>query len=192
MLGGSVYIEGCSEDLMYYFLFFLFQIHHILYIGLVTVLTYIVLIFGLYIYIYIYIYWCMFLHLSLHVLFHFFLYTHDSYILYAIYYFCFTQRCHDEFCLKCFRNTSCQSFLAKNFLLAKFFKSFCYDRFYCIQQVNMSWVIYDFSHTFICLLWFCHKLPKKDIVRTYVSHLLETYVTILCNWLIFWQNTLYL
>ena len=30
------------------------------------------------------------------------------------------------------------------------------------------------------------------IVRTYVIHLLETYVTILCNWLIIWQNALYL
>ena len=53
-------------------------------------------------------------------------------------------------------------------LLAKFFKSLCYDRFYCIQQVNMSWVFYDFFHMFICLLWFCHGLPKGEIVRTYV------------------------
>ena len=30
------------------------------------------------------------------------------------------------------------------------------------------------------------------IVRTYLSHLLGTYVTILCNWLILWQNALYL
>ena len=29
-------------------------------------------------------------------------------------------------------------------------------------------------------------------VRTYVIHLLETYVTILCNWLIICQNALYL
>ena len=29
-------------------------------------------------------------------------------------------------------------------------------------------------------------------VRTYVFHMLGTYVTILCNWLILWQNTLYL
>ena len=56
----------------------------------------------------------------------------------------------------------------------------------------MSWVIYDFSHIFICLLWFCHKLPKGEIVRTYVIHLLGTYVTILCNWLILWQNVFYL
>ena len=56
----------------------------------------------------------------------------------------------------------------------------------------MSRVIYNFSHMFICLLWFCHGLLKGEIVRTYVIHLLETHVTILCNWLIFWQNTLYL
>ena len=30
------------------------------------------------------------------------------------------------------------------------------------------------------------------IIRTYVFHRLGTYVTILCNWLIFWQNALYL
>ena len=100
------------------------------------------------------------IHLSLHVLFLFSLYTHVSYQLYAIYYFYFTLRCHDEFCLKCFRNTGCQSLLAINSLLAKFFKSLCYDRFYCIQQVSMSWVIYDFSYMFICLLWFCYGLPK--------------------------------
>ena len=47
------------------------------------------------------------------------------YILYAILYFCFTLRCLDEFCLKCFRNTGCQSLLAINSLLAKFFKSLC-------------------------------------------------------------------
>ena len=133
-----------------------------------------------------------FFHLSLHVLFLFSLYTYASYYLYAIYYFYFTQKCLDEFCLKCFKNIRCQSLLAINFLLAKFFKSLYLDRFYCIQQVNMSWVIYDFSHMFICLLWFCHRLPKEEIVRTYVIHLLGTYVTILCNWLILWQNTLYL
>ena len=43
--------------------------------------------------------------------------------LYAIYYFCFTQRCLNKFCLKCFRNTDCHSLLAINSLLAKFFKS---------------------------------------------------------------------
>ena len=64
-------------------------------------------------------------HLSLHVLFLFSLYAHDFYILYAIYYFCFTLRCCDEFCLKCFKNTGCQNLLAINSLLAKFSKSLC-------------------------------------------------------------------
>ena len=48
-----------------------------------------------------------FFHLSLHVLFLFSLYAHASYILYAIFYFNFTLKCLDEFCLKCFRNTCC-------------------------------------------------------------------------------------
>ena len=43
-----------------------------------------------------------FFHLSLHVLFLFSLYAHVSYLLYAIFYFYFTLRCCDEFCLKCF------------------------------------------------------------------------------------------
>ena len=91
-----------------------------LYTGLVTMFTYIVLIFDIYIYDDV----CL-LHLPLHVLFLFYLHTHVSYILYAIYYFYFTQRCLDEFCLKCFKNTSCQSLLAINSFLAKFFKSLC-------------------------------------------------------------------
>ena len=94
-------------------------------------------------YLYLSLYMLMYvIHLSLHVLFLFSLYAHDSYILYTIYYFCFTLRCCDEFCLKYFRNTSCQILLAINSLLAKFFKSLCYDRFYCIQQLSISWVIF--------------------------------------------------
>ena len=86
-----------------------------LYTGLVTMFTYIVLIFdNVYL-----------LHLPLYVLFLFYLYAHASYILYANYYFCLTLRCLDEFCLKCFRNTGCQSLLVMNTILAKFFKSLC-------------------------------------------------------------------
>ena len=93
-----------------------------LYTGLMTMFTYIVLIFDIYddddddddV--------CLF-HLSLHVLFLFSLYAHASYCLYAIYYFCFTQRCLDEFCLKCFENTGCRSLLAIN-PLCKVFQEF--------------------------------------------------------------------
>lgn len=92
--------------------------------------TYIVLIF--------FIYGCMFLSpLSSCVVSFLPLYTCSLY-LYAIYLFLFHTRCLDEFCLKCFRNIGCQSLLAINSLLAKFFKSLCEDRFYYIQQVNMS------------------------------------------------------
>ena len=83
-----------------------------LYTGLVTIFTYIVLIFDIYDDV-------CFLHLSLHMLFLFYLYTHASYYLYAIYYFCFTLRCLDEFCLKFFKNTGVQSLLAINSFLAK-------------------------------------------------------------------------
>ena len=78
------------------------------------------------------------IHLSLHVLFLFSLYTHVSYLMYAIYYFYFTLKCLDEFCSKYFKITGCQSLLTINPLLAKIFKSLCKDRFYCIQQVSIS------------------------------------------------------
>ena len=92
-----------------------------LYTGLVTMFIYIVLIFD----IYIYIWWCMSSSPTSTCVVFFSLYTHVSYYLYAILYFCFTLRCLDEFCLKCFRNTGCQSLLVLNSLLAKFFKSLC-------------------------------------------------------------------
>ena len=66
-----------------------------------------------------------FFHLSSHVLFLFSLYAHASYILYAIFYFCFTLRCRDEFCLKSFRNTGCQSLLAMNSLFLQSFSRVC-------------------------------------------------------------------
>ena len=131
LLGGVLISEGCSKDYLYLFIFSTldtfvlvhgscdhFDIH----------CTYLL---------YIYVDVCLF-HLPLHVLLLFSLYAHASYYVYAIYYFYFTQRCLDELCLKCFRNTGYQSLFTINSLLAKFFKSLCLDRFYYIQQVNMS------------------------------------------------------
>ena len=101
---------------------------------------------------------------------YFFLYTHVSYILYAIYYFYFTLRCRDEFCLKCFKNTGCQSLLAINSHLAKFFKSLCigYILLYSTSEYELSdlWLL----SYLIYLLWFCHRLSNGEIVRTYVEH----------------------
>ena len=39
-----------------------------------------------------------------------------------------------------------------------------------------------YSRTFNVLLWFCHRLPKGEIVR----------FIFLCNWHILWQNAIYL
>ena len=89
-----------------------------LYTGHVTMFTYIVLIFDIYMMMYVfftYLYMCCLFYLFIHM----FLY------LYAIFYFYLTLRCLDEFYLKYFRNTSCQSLLAINSFLAKFFKSLC-------------------------------------------------------------------
>ena len=96
---GSVYIEGCSEDLMYFFLFFLFQIHHILYIGLVTILTYIVLIFFFIdVCSFTYPYMCCFYSFFIHMI----LISCMQSIIFVS-----NKRCLDWFCLKCFRNTGC-------------------------------------------------------------------------------------
>ena len=143
---------------MYPFLFFLFRyIVHVPWV-LWPLLTYIVLNF--------FICWCMFLSPTFTCVVSFLSLCTCFLLCVCNLLFLFTQRRLDEFCLKYFRNTGCQSLLAINSLLTKFFKSLCLDRFYCIQQVSMSWVIYDFSYMFICL--FCHGLSKGEIVRTYV------------------------
>ena len=111
-----------------------------------------------------------FFHLSFHVLFLFSFYAHASYLLYAIFYFCFTLRCHDEFCLKCFRNIGCQSLSCHELSSCKIFQEFVlgYILLYSTSEYELSdlW----FLSYFIYLLWFCHGLPKGEIVRTYVDH----------------------
>ena len=62
-------------------------------------------------------------HLSLYVLFLLSLYTHVS-LLYVIFYFCFTLRCLDEFCLKCFRKTGCQNISCHELFSCKDFQEF--------------------------------------------------------------------
>ena len=93
-----MYIEGCDEDS---YIFSFLSLLDTLYLVHQSCdhLTYIVLIFDFY--------------------------THVSYLSYAIHYFCFILRCHDEFCLTYFRNTGCQSLFAINSLFAKSFKSLC-------------------------------------------------------------------
>ena len=63
------------------------------------------------------------IHLPLHVLF-FFLSLYTCFFMYAIFYFYFTLRCLDEFCLKCFRKTSCQNLLCHELSSCKIFQEF--------------------------------------------------------------------
>ena len=136
-----------------------------LYTSLVTMFTYIVLIFDIYIYDI-----CLF-HLPLHMLFLFSLYTRVS-LLYAIFYFCFTLRCLDEFCLKCFRNTGCQNLPYHELFSCKIFQEFVLGiLLYLTSDYELSdlWLL----SYFICLLWFCHELLKGEIVRTYVEHVMN-------------------
>ena len=88
-----------------------------LYTGLVTIFTYIVLYFSYMMMTYV------FLHLPLHVLFLFSLYTHVSLCMQS-FNFCFTLRCLDEFCLKCFRKIGCQSLSCRELSSCKVFQEF--------------------------------------------------------------------
>ena len=117
LLGGVLISKGCSEDYMYLFLF--------------STSDTFILVHGSCdhdwhtLYLFFSICGCMLLSRTSTCVVSFLpLYTCFLY-LYAIYYLCFTQRCFDEFCLKCFRNTGCQSLLVINSLLAKIFKSLC-------------------------------------------------------------------
>ena len=61
---------------------------------------------------------------------------------------------------------------------------------YLTSEYELSdlWLL-SYVHLFIVVL---SRISKGEIIRTYVFHMLRTYVMILCNWLIFWENALYL
>ena len=90
---------------------------------------------------------------------------------------------------KVFQKDKLSKFIMPWTLILQSFSRVCVRiRFYCIQQVDMSLVIYDFFHTSFFFVVVLHRLPKGEIVRSYVE-LVRTYVIV--NWLIFWQkNTL--
>ena len=138
-----------------------------------------------------YICWCMFLSPTPYMCCFFSLFIDMFLTLVCSLLFLFHTKMHWWVLFKVFQKYRLSKSTCHKLSSCKVFQEFVL-RFYCIKQVSMSWVFYDFSHIFICLLWFCYRLPKREIVRTYVFHLLGTYVNILCNWLILWQNALYL
>ena len=133
-----------------------------LYTGLVTMFTYMVLIFDIYIYIYMmmmmmmmyvfftYLFMCCFFSLFMHMLL---IYCMQSFI------FLFHTKMPWWVLFKVFQKYRLsKSFLPWTLFLQSFSRVCVRIRFYCIQQVIISLVIYE--SYFICLLWFCHELPK--------------------------------
>ena len=104
------------------------------------------------------------LHLSLHLLFLFFLYTNISLCMHSL--FLFHTWGLDEFLFKCFRKTGCESLPCHELSSCKVFQEFMLglDLFcgstsgYELSDIRLlSWLF--------VLLWFYHGLPNGEIVR---------------------------
>ena len=106
-----------------YFLFFLLLLPHVY--RFCDHLTYIYLFFDIYIYIYIYIYMLMYVYSPISSCVVSFPSLCTCFLLIVCnLLFLFTLRCHDEFCLKCFRNTGCQSLSCHELSSCKVFQKF--------------------------------------------------------------------
>ena len=129
------------------YLFFSFFYIYLMYTSLMTIWHTLYLSFDIYIYMLMYV-----IHLSFYVLFLFSLYAHDSYYLYAIFYFCFTVRCCDEFCLKCFRNTSCQCLSCHELSSCKVFQEFVIGLDFIVfnKWVWVEWFMTSLIWSFVC------------------------------------------
>ena len=138
-----------------------------LYISLVTMLTYIVLIFEIYIW-----YMFSFTYLSMCYIFSF-LNTHVSYVCNFL--FLFHIKMPWWILIKMFlKDRMPKSIMPWILFLQSFLRVCVRIRFYCTQQVIMSLVIYAFSHTsFVCcdFVTNCQMerlLGHVELVRTYV------------------------
>ena len=161
-----------------------------LYTDLVTISTYTVLIFDIYIYIYDDV---CFLRLSLHVLFLFSLYTSVSLCTKSL--FLFHTWCLDEFFFKCFRKIGCESLSYRELSSWTLFLQSFSRVVVGIDLLCNTTSGYELSDLwllsyFICLLWFCHGLPNGEIVSTYVElvknichiKLANPLIKRTCNW----------
>ena len=114
MVGGVfIFFEGCSENLcIFSFLFFLDTLSFCTSV-LWPVGDSSIYIYNDFVIIFTYLSMCCFFSLFMHM-----------FLMYAIFYFCFTLRCLDEFCLKCFRNTSYQNLSCHELSSCKLFQEF--------------------------------------------------------------------
>ena len=79
-----------------------------------------------------------------------FLSLYTYFLMYAIFYFYFTLRCRDEFCLKCFRNTGYQSLSCHLFL--QNFSRVCVRIDFIIfnMWVWVEWFMTSLICSFVC------------------------------------------
>ena len=129
------------------------------------------------IYIYIYIYemtYVFFIFFS-HVLFLFYLYTYVSFCIQLVY---VSHLMPWWIFLSVSDKVGCKSIMPWSLFLQSF-QEFVVGLDLC-TFVNYGIVVLDFSYN--CFLWVLSWIAKREIVR----------VIFYCNWLILWQNALYL
>ena len=128
------------------------------------------------------------LHLSLHVLFLFSLYTHVSLCMQSL--FLSHTKMPWWVLFKVFlKNKLWKSIMPWTPFLQSFSSVYVRVRFFCIPTSGYEFSDLRLLSWFISLLWFCHRLPNGEIVRTYLGIFRD-----ICdvNWLILWQNAFYL
>ena len=119
--------------------------------------TYIVF-FDIYIYIYIWDDVCFSSPLS-HICCFFSIFIHMFLLVYNL--SMFHTWCLNESCLSVLDKTGCKSIMPW-YLFLQSFQEFVVGLDLC-TFVNYGTVVLDFSHN--CFLWFCHRLPKGEIIR---------------------------
>ena len=148
----------------------------------------IVLIFDIYVYIYIYDVVIIFTYLSMCCFFSLFIHMFLIFIVCNLL-FLFHTKMPWRVLFKCFRKTGYESLLCHELSSCKVFQEFMLGLDFIVFN-KWLWVQWFITSLILHLfLWFCHGLPNGKIVRTYME-LVRTYVIV--NWLILWQNALYL
>ena len=89
-----------------------------------------------------------------------FLFLYTCFFMYATL-FLFHTWCLNEFFFKCFRKTSCESLPCHELSSWKVFQEFVLGLdLFCISTSDYEFSDLRLLSWFICLLWFCHELPR--------------------------------
>ena len=91
-------------------------------------------------------------------------------------YFCFTLRCHNEFCLKCFRNIGCQSLSCHELFSCKVFQEFVLGLDFIVFN---KWVWVEGFMTYLIWSFVCYGFVMDCLMGRLLGHMwimLRTYV----------------